>query len=98
MQLFLCQTILPATAFSGMGDGSLDDISVIAKNNTKDKVLSNKNIRSFKRGSFQFYQNNIYGSVYQSDKTIHSLDFPGALSAIHSLLLCYNIFNRIEFN
>jgi hypothetical protein len=32
-----------------MGDGSLEDISVIATNNTKDRVPNNKKVRSFKR-------------------------------------------------
>jgi len=48
-QLCLCQTSFPATACSGMGDGSLADIRVTATNNPKDKMLSNKKVRSFNR-------------------------------------------------
>jgi len=39
---------LPSTADSGMGDGSLADISVIT-NNPEDKMLSNNKVSSFKR-------------------------------------------------
>jgi len=35
-------------ACSDMGDGSLADIRVIATNNPKDKMLSNKKVRNFK--------------------------------------------------
>jgi len=53
-----------------MEDGSLDDISVIATNNTKDEMLSKQKVRNFKGFPSSLTKDSFYGSVYQNHKTI----------------------------